>query len=185
MNFVIACRFVDPARLVVLDESGAKTNMVRLYGRSLRGRRCVDRTAHGHWKTVTLLSAMRMGGVLQDATVLIDGPADADAFTRYTESCLAPSLRPGDVVVMDNLQAHKAPAVRRAIEAADADLWFLPPYSPDLNPIEKLWSKVKAWLRRVSPPSFDAIGHAVVDALRTVKPAECVNYFRSCGYGQA
>ena len=183
LHFTIARRFVSPDSLVFLDESGAKTNMTRLYGRSEVGQRCNDYASHGHWKTYTLLSAIRSDGVIQDATVLIDGACDADVFTRYTEHCLAPALRPGDVVVMDNLAAHKARAVNDAIEAADARLWFLPPYSPDLNPIEKLWSKVKAWLRRAMAKSFDAIGRAVADVLRTVEASECVNYFRSCGYG--
>lgn len=181
-NFTIARRFVDPGSFVFLDESGAKTNMTRLYGRAPVGERCTDHTPHGHWKSCTMLSAMRLDGVIEDATVLVDGAVDADAFLRYTEHCLAPSLRPGDVVVMDNLAAHKVPSVLEAIHHADAELWFLPAYSPDLNPIEKLWSKVKAWLRRAAPDTFDAIGQAVADALRAVDPIECANYFGACGY---
>lgn len=183
-NFAIARRFVPLDSLVFLDESGAQSNLTRLVGRSPRGQRCVDRRPHGHWKTTTLLSAIRLGGVIQDATVIINGPVNGEVFTSYAEHCLAPALRRGDVVVMDNLSSHKSAAVVRAIEAADAEVWFLPPYSPDLNPIEKLWSKVKAWLRRVRPPNFDAIGHALVEVLRTVTPDECRNYFRSCGYGR-
>lgn len=183
LNFTIARRFVPPEAFVFLDESGAQSNLTRLYGRALGGARCVDRTPHGHWKTTTLVSALRSDGVIADATVLIDGAMNSSTFVAYTEQCLAPALRPGDVVVMDNLSSHKNDAVREAIESADATLWLLPPYSPDLNPIEKLWSKVKAWLRRVEARTFEAIGVALVDVLRTVSPQECVNYLRSGGYG--
>ena len=182
LNFAIARRFVPVDSFVFLDESGAQSNMTRRYGRALRGQRCNNYTPHGHWKTTTLLSAIRHAGVIEPATVIIDGPVNTDIFEAYTEQCLAPALRPGDVVVMDNLSSHKSVATREAIEAADATLWFLPPYSPDLNPIEKLWSKVKAWLRRTSARHFDAIGEALVDVLRKVTTAECGNYFRSCGY---
>ena len=183
IGFAIARRFVNPEQLIFLDESGAQSNMTRLYGRSPIGARCIDRTPHGHWKTTTLLSAIRLDGVIRDATVIVDGPMNSATFLAYTEQCLTPALRPGDVVVMDNLSSHKAVGVREAIESAGADLWYLPPYSPDLNPIEKLWSKVKAWLRRVAARDFDAIGHALADVLRTVTAGECANYFKSCGYG--
>lgn len=171
-------------QLVFLDESGAKTNMTRLYGRAAKGERCIDHTPHGHWKTMTMLSAIRDEGVIEDATVVVDGAMDGDTFLNYVERCLVPSLRPGDVVVMDNLASHKVKGVREAIESAGCDLWYLPPYSPDLNPIEKLWSKVKSWLRRVSATTFDGLSNAVADALRAVKPDECANYFTACGYGQ-
>jgi len=184
IGFAIARRFVDLQRFIFLDESGAQSNMTRLYGRSMIGTRCVDRTPHGHWKTTTLLSAIRLDGVIRDATVIIDGPMNSATFLAYTEQCLAPALKPGDVVVMDNLSSHKAAGVREGIEAVGADLWYLPPYSPDLNPIEKLWSKVKAWLRRTMARDFDAIGLALADVLRTVTASECANYFRSCGYGR-
>lgn len=183
-NFCIASRFVEPASLVFLDESGAQTNMTRRYGRAPVGERCTDHTPQGHWKTMTMLSAIRLDGLMQEATVVIDGPMNTDTFTAYTEQCLVPSLRPGDLVVMDNLSSHKGAAVRRMIEAAHADLWYLPPYSPDLNPIEKLWSKVKAWLRRVMAATFEHLITSIADALRTVDPTECANYFRACGYGQ-
>jgi len=181
-NFTIARRFVDPQSFVFLDESGAQSNMTRLYGRSPVGQRCNDHTPHGHWKTTTLLSAIRLEGVIESATVIYDGPINRPTFEGYVEQYLTPSLRPGDVVVMDNLSAHKSDVVIEAIESVDATLWYLPAYSPDLNPIEKLWSKVKAWLRRVAARTFEAIGQALVDALRTVEPDECVNYFMSCGY---
>jgi len=183
-NFTIAHRFVPLESLVFLDESGAQSNMTRRYGRAPVGERCTDHTPQGHWKTTTLLSAIRLDGVIEQATVIVDGPMNTDTFEAYAERCLAPSLRPGDVVVMDNLSSHKSTATRQSIEQADAELWFLPPYSPDLNPIEKLWSKVKAWLRRVSARTFDAIGHALANVLHTVTPNECSNYFRSCGYSK-
>lgn len=131
---------------------------------------------------MTMLSAIRLDGVIQDATIVLDGPMNTASFLAYTQRCLAPSLRPGDIVVMDNLSSHKAIGVRQAIEAAGADLWYLPPYSPDLNPIEKLWSKVKAWLRRVGAKTFDTLTDAIADALRAVQIDECANYFASCGY---
>ncbi len=120
-NFGIATRFVDPASFVFLDETGAKTNMTRLYGRALVGERCVDHTPHGHWKTVTLLSAMRLDGVMRPATAVYDGPMNCDTFVAYTEHCLVPTLRPGDVVVMDNLSSHKDTRVRELIENVDAN----------------------------------------------------------------
>jgi transposase len=183
-NFRIAGRFVSPDQLVFLDESGAKTNMTRLYGRSMKGTRCNDHTPNGHWKTMTLLSAIRSAEVIHDATVVCDGAMDGDTFLAYVEECLVPSLRCGDVVVMDNLPAHKVKGVREAIEGAGCDLWYLPPYSPDFNPIEKLWSKVKAWLRRAEAKTFDTLSDAVAAALRAVTPSECQNYFKSCGWGQ-
>ena len=181
-NFGIAQRFVNRKQLVFLDESGAKTNMTRLYGRALGGARCVDHAPHGHWKTITMLCAIRAEGVMKDATVVVNGAMNSMTFLAYVEQFLVPALRPGDVVVMDNLASHKIAGVREAIEAVGCDLWYLPPYSPDLNPIEKLWSKVKAWLRRVSAATFDTLSDAIADALNTVDSQECSNYFRSCGY---
>ncbi len=184
-NFEIAKRFVAPQQFVFLDESGAKTNMTRLYGRAPGGTRCVDHTPHGHWKTMTMLSAIRADGVMQGATVVIDGAINGETFLTYVEQFLTPALRQGDVVVMDNLASHKIKGVREAIESVGCDLWYLPPYSPDFNPIEKLWSKVKTWLRRVSATTFDALSalsDAVADALNAVGSQECANDFRSCGY---
>lgn len=158
--------------------------MTRLYGRSEKGTRCNDHTPGGHWKTMTLLSAIRSTEVIQDATVVCDGAMDGDTFLTYVEQCLVPSLRRGDVVVMDNLASHKVAGVREAIEAAGCDLWYLPPYSPDFNPIEKLWSKVKAWLRRVAAKTFDSLSDAIAEALRAVGGEECMNYFKACGWGQ-
>lgn len=183
INYTIATKFVDPGSLVFLDETGTQTNMTRRYGRAPVGERCVDHTPHGHWKTMTLLGAMRLDGVMHEATAVYDGPMNRDTFIDYVEYHLAPTLRPGDVVVMDNLPAHKDDTVRQLIENADAELWYLPAYSPDFNPIEKLWSKVKAWLRRVMAATFDGLINAIADALRAVEPDECANYFNACGYG--
>lgn len=182
-NFMIAKRFIDPCKIVVLDESGAKTNMTRLYGRAPIGDRCHFFNAHGHWRTVTMISAMRLTGVVPEATLLIDGPMNAETFHGYIETCLAPTLQPGDVVMMDNLSAHKVAGVEEMIDAVGASVWWLPPYSPDLNPIEKLWSKIKSWLRRAAADTLDRLAIAAGDAFRNVTADECANYFRCCGYG--
>lgn len=182
MNFAIARRFVDLDQFVFLDESSAKTNMTRLYGRAPVGQRCYFSAPHGHWQTTTLLSAIRCAGVIEDASIVFDGPTDAIVFRGYVEQCLAPSLQSGDIVVMDNLASHKVTGVREAIEAVGANAWYLPPYSPDLNPIEKMWSKIKTWLRRVAARTVEGLIHAVGDALRDVDANECRAYFNSCGY---
>lgn len=182
--FTIARRFVEPDRFVFLDESGAKTNMTRLYGRAPVGERCRFFAPHGHWKTTTLLSAIRVDGVIREATALFDGPMNAPTFVGYVEEMLAPSLKPGDVVVMDNLASHKVAGVAHAREAVGASLWYLPPYSPDLNPIERVWSKVKTWLRRVAAETLDALWPQVAHALKRVSASECKAYFRAAGYGE-
>jgi transposase len=184
MNFVIARRFTDIDQLVFLDESSAKTNMTRLYGRAPVSERCYFAAPQGHWNTTTLLSAMRCTGVIEQASIVFDGPTDAIVFRSYVEECLAPSLRAGDIVVMDNLASHKVVGVLEAIEEVGASVWYLPPYSPDLNPIEKLWSKVKTWLRRVAERTVKGLVHAIGNALRAVAPDECRAYFRSCGYAK-
>lgn len=182
MNFTIARQFVEPEHFVFLDESSAKTNMTRLYGRSPIGQRCRFHTPHGHWKTSTMLSAIRASGVVRDATLLLDGAMNAMVFRGYVEQMLAPTLSPGDIVVMDNLPAHKVTGVAEAIEAVGADLWYLPPYSPDLNPIERAWSKVKTWLRRVAARTTEELTQAVADALTNVSRQECLAYINGCGY---
>ena len=184
LNFAIARRFADIDQFVFLDESGAKTNMTRLYGRAPIGQRCYYATPHGHWKTTTMLSAIRSTGVIRDASVVFDGPTDSNLFRSYVEQCLAPSLHAGDIVVMDNLASHKVEGVREAIDRVGASVWYLPPYSPDLNPIEKMWSKVKTWLRRVAARTVNGIIQAVGDALSAVSATECQAYFRSCGYAK-
>lgn len=182
LNFVIARRFVDIERFIFLDESSAKTNMTRLVGRAPIGQRCYYATPHGHWKTTTILSAIRSTGVIQEASIVFDGPTDAIVFRSYVEQCLAPALTPGDIVVMDNLASHKVAGVREAIDEVGASVWYLPPYSPDLNPIEKLWSKVKTWLRRIAARTVEGLIQGVGDALRAVDASECRAYFKSCGY---
>jgi transposase len=181
-NFLIARRFASPESFVFLDESGAQTNMTRLYGRAPVGHRCFFAAPHGHWRTTTLLSAIRTTGVIKDASIVFDGPTNAMIFRSYVEECLAPALQEGDIVVMDNLASHKVVGVREAIEEAGANTWYLPPYSPDLNPIEKLWAKVKAWLRRIAARSIDALIEGVGDVLRAVDADECRAYLRSSGY---
>jgi transposase len=157
--------------------------MTRLYGRSFDGRRVVDATPHGHWCTTTMISALRFDGSTAD--MVLEGATDGAAFLAYTERILVPSLRPGDIVVMDNLTSHKMPAVVKAIEAANAQVWFLPPYSPDFNPIEKMWSKVKAYLRKVKARTKEALWQAIGDALKTVTASDALGWFESCGYTRA
>jgi transposase len=171
---------VSPQQLVFLDESGAKTNMTRLYGRAPRGERVVSKVPHGHWKTTTMLSAIRLDGPY--AAVTVDGAVDAEIFGIYIRDILAPQLRPGDVLVLDNLPAHKAPSVREAVEAVGARLFYLPPYSPDYNPIENMWSKVKSYLRSAAARTVEALGQAIDDALATVTADDCRGFFRHCGY---
>ena len=181
-HFRIAARFVEPEQLVFLDESGAKTNMTRLYGWAEHGRRLDAAAPHGHWQTTTMLSAIRCAGVIEQATLTFPGATNATIFRGYVERCLAPALKPGEIVIMDNLSSHKVKGVREAIESVGADLWYLPPYSPDYNPIEKLWSKVKALLRAAAARTSDNLVTAIARALRAVTLGECRNYFRSCGY---
>lgn len=163
-----------------VDESGAKTNMTRLYGWGPRDQRVVDRTPHGHWKTCTMLAAVRLQGPLAAAT--IDAAVDAESFIVWTRQVLVPCLRVGDVVVMDNLPAHKNPRVAQAIHAVGARLIYLPPYSPDFNPIEPMWSKVKASLRAAAARTFDALGTAIDAAFASVTVQDCHGFFNHCGY---
>jgi transposase len=169
-------------RWVFLDESGAKTNMTRLYGRAFDGQRLVDTAPHGPWCITTLLSAIRLEGVR--AAVTVNSATDAEVFGTYVQQALVPDLRPGDIVVMDNLAPHKMPGVLAAVEAAGAEVWFLPPYSPDLNPIEKMWSKIKAYLRKVKARSEAALQEAVTAAFATITQSDALNWFASCGYTQ-
>lgn len=156
--------------------------MTRLYGRCQGGGRCRDTTGGGHWQTVTMLTAIRQEGVVHEASVICRGAITGELFLAWVQQALVPCLEPGDVVVMDNLSAHKTPAVEAAVEAAGASVWYLPAYSPDYNPIEKMWSKVKAWLRRVAAGTAQTLEEAVAAALAAVTAEECSNYFRSCGY---
>ena len=171
---------VPVERLVFIDESGAKTNMTRTRGRAPRGVRVIDKVPHGHWRTTTMISAIRTSGPF--AAALVGGATDGDVFLAYVGHALVPGLRPGDVVILDNLQPHKAAGVRGLIEGAGARLLYLPPYSPDYNPIENMWSKVKQHLRSVAARTSEALQEAVWSALDRVTPADCVGFYRHCGY---
>lgn len=171
---------VDIRRLVFLDEAGAKTNMIRLYGRTLGGERLVDSAPHGHWGTTTMLSSLRLEGA--PAAMVIEGPTDTAVFVAYVERVLVPSLRPGDIVVMDNLAPHKHPSVAEMIRGAGAEVCHLPAYSPDFNPIERMWSKVKALLRKAKARTLDALVEAIGKALAAVTRADAAGWFASCGY---
>ena len=170
----------DPDRFVFLDESGAKTNMTRLRGRAKGGQRLVDSTPHGHWCTTTMFSSIRLDG--STACMAIDDATSAEVFREYVRQVLLPTLRPGDIVVLDNLSAHKDKEALALIASGGAEVWFLPPYSPDLNPIEKMWSKVKAFLRSAKARTFDALLDAISAALQTITPRDAQGWFSVCGY---
>ena len=173
-------RDMDPTSFVFLDETGATTNMVRRYGWGPKGERLVDAAPHGHWRTTTFAAGLRSTGII--APLVLDGPMTGEAFLAYVEQFLAPSLTPGDVVVMDNLAAHKVAGVREAIAAAGASVLYLPPYSPDLNPIEQMFAKLKALLRAAATRTRDALWDAIGQLLDRFSPAECRNYIRNSGY---
>ncbi|WP_166302526.1 IS630 family transposase [Bradyrhizobium sp. 2S1] len=170
---------LDPERLVFIDETSANTKMARLYGRSPRGERCRAAIPHGHWKTTTFTAGLRSDGLI--APLVLDGPMDGDAFLAYVEQLLAPSLRPGDTVIMDNLPAHKVHGVREAIRAVGASLLYLPPYSPDFNPIEMAFSKLKALLRAAAARTMPDLWQAIANALKRFSPEECQNYLVAAG----
>jgi transposase len=171
---------LDPQRLVFIDETGASTKMARRYGRAPRGERCQASVPHGHWKTTTFVGALRLEGMV--APMILDGPMHGAAFIAYVEQVLVPTLQPGDIVVMDNLPAHKPVAVREAIQAAGAELLFLPPYSPDFNPIEMAFAKFKAFLKKVAARTVDDLWDAITQAVDLFTPDECENYFAAAGY---
>jgi transposase len=171
---------IDIHRLVFIDETGASTKMARRYGRSPYGQRCVAALPHGHWKTTTFVGALRETGMT--APMVLDGPMDGSAFEAYVTQVLVPTLRPGDIVVMDNLAAHKRAEVGIAIDAAGARLLYLPPYSPDLNPIEMAFAKLKAALRKAAARSVEALVGAIAVALATFSAQECLNFFAAAGY---
>ena len=171
---------IDINRLVFIDETGASTKMARRYGRSPYGQRCVAAIPHGHWKTTTFVGALRATGMT--APMVLDGPMDGMAFEAYVTQVLVPTLEPGDIVVMDNLAVHKRAEVGLAIEAAGAWLLYLPPYSPDLNPIEMAFAKLKAALRKAAARSIEALDHAIAHALAAFTTQECLNFFAAAGY---
>lgn len=171
---------LDPARLVFVDETGLSTKMDRLRGRSVRGQRCRAGIPHGHWKTTTFTGALRLTGMT--APFVYDGAMNGTVFLAYVEQVLGPTLRPGDVVVMDNLPAHKGTPIREAIERHGARLMFLPPYSPDFNPIENAFAKLKALLRARAERTIDALWNATGELIDAFEPNECANYFAAAGY---
>lgn len=171
---------MDPARFVFLDETGASTNMVRRYGWAPRDQRLADAAPQGHWRTTTFVAGLRSTGII--APLVLDGPMTGEAFRAYVEQVLAPALRPGDVVVLDNLATHKVAGVREAIHAAGASILHLPPYSPDLNPIEQAFAKLKAGLRKAAARTRDALWATIAQLLDTFSPDECRNYLANSGY---
>jgi hypothetical protein len=171
---------IDPARLVFLDESGATTAMTRRYARAPRGRRVAAAVPHSHWKVVTLTAAVRLTGV--GACLAFDGATDSACFETYIGEGLAPTLRPGDIVIMDNLSCHKTAAVARLIGLAGAEVRYLPAYSPDLNPIEKMFSKLKEFLRSAAARTVDDLIGAMGDALTSVTPGNILGWFDHSGY---
>jgi transposase len=172
----------DPARLVFLDETSSNTAMVRLRGRCRRGERLVDYAPHGHWKTITFVAGLRQRGMT--APFVLEGAMNGPMFLVYVRQCLVPTLRRGDIVVMDNLPVHKVAGVAEAIEAAGAALLYLPPYSPDLNPIELAFSKLKAHLRKAAEHTIPGLLRRIGRVVKAFSPQECKNFLRHAGYVQ-
>jgi transposase len=171
---------MDPERLIFLDETGAATNMVRRYGWGPRSERLVDAAPHGHWRTTTFVAGLRSTGLV--APLVLDGPMTGEAFRVYVEQFLAPALSKGDVVVMDNLSAHKVAGIEAAIRARGASLLYLPPYSPDLNPIEQAFAKLKALLRKAAARTQETLWTTIGHLLDRFSPDECRNYLAHSGY---
>ncbi len=169
-----------PERLVFIDETWAKTNMTPTHGWSRKGQPLLAKAPGGHWLTMTFIAALRHDGIT--APCVFDGPINGERFLAWVEQALLPTLKPGDIVIMDNLSSHKSAAVRQAIRGAGARLFFLPPYSPDLNPIEQVFSKLKRLLRRAEERTQDATWRRIGSLLDHFSPHECANYFRNSGY---
>ena len=178
-EFLERLQTIPPEKLIFLDESGVTTQMTRGYARASGGRRVHEATPAGHWKILTILSALSLGGLL--ATMTIEQATDGDIFLAYLEQVLGPKLRPGDVVVMDNLSAHKVAGVEQLIQAAGAELLYLPPYSPDLNPIEKAWAKLKQLLRSAKARTAEALEQAIAELLPQITPENAQAWFRHSG----
>jgi len=174
---------LDAGKLIFLDETWTTTNMVRLYGRAPRGQRVIDAVPHGHWHISTFIGGLRQSGMV--APCVIDGAVDGAMFVAYIEQVLVGELQPGDTVIMDNLSSHKVAGVRSAIEAAGANLLYLPPYSPDLNPIEMAFAKLKSLLRAKALRTMDDLWKALGPLSNTFSQSECVNYLRHAGYFQS
>jgi transposase len=171
---------LDSTKLVFLDETWVSTNMTRRYGRAPKGERCVASAPYGHWKITTFIAGLRQDRIT--APMVADGPMDGEMFLAYVRTFLCPTLKPGDLVIADNLASHKVAGVKEAIEAAGATILYLPPYSPDLNPIEKLFSKLKALLRKAAQRTVDALWNEIGNLLDAFSPEECAHYFASAGY---
>ena len=171
---------IEPERLVFIDETWTKTNMAPLRGWAPRGQRLIAKVPHGHWQTTTFLAALRHDRI--DAPWLLEGPIDGESFRTYVEKVLVPTLRQGDIVIMDNLGSHKGKAVRTLIRSTGAKLFFLPKYSPDLNPIEQVFAKLKHLLRKANARTTDTICAATGEILPAFTTEECANYFRNSGY---
>lgn len=171
---------LDPSKLIFIDETGASTKMARLRGRAKRGQRCRAAVPHGHWKTTTFTAGLRLDGLV--APMVLDGPMNGDAFLAYIEQVLVPELADDEVVIMDNLPAHKVTGVRKAIESAGARLVYLPAYSPDFNPIEMAFSKLKALLRKAAARAIPELWDVIADCIEQFTPSECKNYFAAAGY---
>jgi transposase len=172
--------FIDPHSLVFLDETGVNAKMARLYGWAPVGERCRDAVPFGHWKTMTFIAGLRLSGLT--APWVLDGPMDGDAFRVYVRDVLAPTLRRGDVVVLDNLPAHKVSGIREAVAARRAQLFYLPPCSPDLNPIEMAFAKLKALLRQNPARTVEGLVERIGTLLDRFQPSECANLFQATGY---
>jgi transposase len=173
-------RSLDPTKLVFIDETGCATNMTRLRGRAPKGQRLKARVPHGHWSMTTFTAGLRVDRLT--APMVLDGPMNAECFKAYVEQVLVPTLSSGDIVVMDNLSSHKGDDVRAAIEAAGAELRYLPPYSPDLNPIEQAFSKLKAQLRKHAERSIESLWSRIGTLLGQFTSTDCQNFFRHAGY---
>jgi transposase len=171
---------MSAASLVFVDETWATTNMARRHGRAPRGQRLIARVPHGHWQTTTFVAGLRQDGIT--APCVFDGAINGRSFRAWVEQFLAPTLRPGDIVVLDNLSSHKVVGVREAIEARGASVRHLPPYSPDLNPIEQTFSKLKAHLRKAAARSRETLWKTIGQVLDTITPTECQNYISHAGY---
>src|SRR5437588_2434415 len=171
---------LDPARLVFIDETAVSTNMVRLGGRAPRGVRLIGHVPLGEWKTITFVAALRRNKMT--APMVVDGPMTGEMFLAYVEQCLVPTLRPSDIVVMDNCRVHLVAGIREAIEKARATVRYLPKYSPDLNPIEMSYSKFKAFMRKVAARTVPGLNRAIRSFIPQLSPHECANYFRHAGY---
>jgi transposase len=174
---------LDPQRLVFIDETWIKTNMAPLRGWGPKGERVRGFAPHGHWRTLTFLGALRCDGLT--APCVFEGPINGECFRAYVEQQLIPVLKPGDIVIMDNLGSHKSAGLRRIIRGAGARLWYLPPYSPDLNPIEQTFAKIKYWMRIAQKRTLEDTWRHIGDLVTTIQPRECRNYFANAGYASA